>query len=242
MKGQLLSSSPSLATTAAPIPSQPTSHRRSPSGRQGGSLPWRYLGYVGYYVGAGLISGAVVHHPMDPTRYSMIAGAGVLVFLVATALNDIILATEKPVLSRTLRVLGTSTMLSFGLGMLSGGMQHFADLPDRCAVLIPLGLVLSFVAYFLKEDKTPWRRIFGLMGLAVLVVAALTFAGLRHIAPTMATGGGHSHSDAVTEKGSDEEQNGDNSGGTTESPTAPTTPTKDTDPSEEPGHEDGHDH
>ncbi|MBT2390744.1 hypothetical protein J7E87_15255 [Streptomyces sp. ISL-1] len=243
MKGQLLSSSPSLATTAAPIPSQPTGHRRSTRGRQGGSLPWRYLGYVGYYVGAGLISGAVVHHPMDPTRYSMIAGAGVLVFLVATVLNDIILATEKPVLSRTLRVLGTSTMLSFGLGMLSGGMQHFADLPDRCAVLIPLGIVLSFVAYFLKEDKAPWRRIFGLMGLAVLVVAALTFAGLRHIAPTMEqNGGGHSHGDAVTDKGSDEEKNGGNSGGTADSPTAPTTPTKDTEPSKEPGHEDGHDH
>jgi hypothetical protein len=77
--------------------------------------------------------------------------------------------------------------------MLSGGMQHFADLPYRCAVLIPLGIVLSFVFYVLKEDKTPWRRIFGLMGLAVLVVAALTFAGLRHIAPTMAeqSGGGH---------------------------------------------------
>jgi MFS family permease len=244
MKGQLLSSSPTLATTAAPTPPQHTSHRRSTRRGQGASLPWRYLGYVGYYVGAGLISGAVVHHPMDPTRYSMIAGAGVLVFLVATVLNDIILATEKPALSRMVRVLGTSTMLSFGLGMLSGGMQHFADLPDRCAVLIPLGIVLSFVAYFLKEDKRPWRRIFGLMGLAVLVVTVLTFAGLRHIAPTLAegAGGGHSHSDAETEKGSDEGREGDHGSGTADPTSEPTAPTKDTHPSEEPRHEDGHNH
>jgi MFS family permease len=231
--------------TPPPAPTQPAhSHRRSPR-REGASLPWRYLGYVGYYVGAGLISGAVVHHPMDPVRYSMIAGAGVLVFLVATVLNDFILASEKPALSRVLRVLGTSTMLSFGLGMLSGGMQHFADLPYRCAVLIPLGIVLSFVAYFLKEDKRPWRRIFGLMGLAVLIVTAVTFAGLRHIAPTMAEqpGGGHTHS-SVTEKGSDEGNPGGHGNGTADSTSEPTAPTKDTNthPGEEPGHENGHHH
>ncbi|MET9514341.1 hypothetical protein [Streptomyces sp. NPDC002994] len=242
-----MSSVSGLATTPPPTPPQPApSHRRSARSREGASLPWRYLGYVGYYVGAGLISGAVVHHPMDPTRYSIIAGSGVLVFLVATVLNDIVLATEKPALSRMVRVLGTSTMLSFGLGMLSGGMQHFADLPDRCAVLIPLGIVLSFVAYFLKEDKRPWRRIFGLMGLAVLIVTALTFAGLRHIAPTMAegAGGGHSHSDVETEKGSDQGPEGDHGTGTgTAGPTSePTPPAKDTRPSEEPGHEDGHSH
>ncbi|MGP3949558.1 hypothetical protein [Streptomyces sp. 7N604] len=180
---------------------------------------------------------------MDPTRYSMIAGAGVLVFLLATVLNDIILPPEKPALSRMLRVLGTSTMLSFGLGMLSGGMQHFADLPYRCAVLIPLGILLSFVAYFLKEDKTPWRRIFGLMGLAVLIVAALTFAGLRHVAPTMAEQpGGHSHGDVVTEKGSAEGHDGGHGSGTADPTSEPTAPTKDTQPSEEPGHEGGHHH
>jgi hypothetical protein len=65
-----LSSTPSLATTTPhPAPSQPTrSQRRADSRREGASLPWRYLGYVGYYVGAGLISGAVVHHPMAPAR------------------------------------------------------------------------------------------------------------------------------------------------------------------------------
>ncbi|MBT2370275.1 hypothetical protein J7E88_34640 [Streptomyces sp. ISL-10] len=202
-------------------------------------------------MGAGLISGAVVHHPMDPTRYSLIAGAGVLVFLVATFLNEVVLASEKPALVKTLRVLGASTMLSFGLGMLSGGMQHFADLPDRCAVLIPVGLVLAFVAYFLKEDKAPWRRIFGLMGLAVLVVAALSFAGLRHIAPTMGeAGGGHSHGNAVKDKSDEEGRDGDS--GTTDrdvppgdEPTGsapePTAPA-DTHHGEESGHEDGHDH
>ncbi|MGW0316007.1 hypothetical protein [Streptomyces flavidovirens] len=240
-----MSSSPSLATTTTPpTPAQPTrSQRRSNSRRESASLPWRYLGYVGYYVGAGLISGAVVHHPMAPARYSMIAASGVLVFLLATVLNDLILAKERQPLSRILRVLGTSTMLSFGLGMLSGGMQHFADLPERCAVLIPLGIVLSFVAFFLKEAKRPWRRIFSLMGLAILVVTALTFLGLRHIAPTMAqSGGGHSHSDVEPEKGSDEGQQGNPGSDTTKPTSQPTASPNATHPSKEPGHDDGHQH
>lgn len=237
-----MSSSSGLATTPPPAPSQPTrQHRRSASRRESASLPWRYLGYVGYYVGAGLISGAVVHHPMDPTRYSMIAAAGVLVFLLATVLNDIVLASEKPVLSRMLRVLGTSTMLSFGLGMLSGGMQHFADLPERCAVLIPVGIVLSFIAFFLKEATRPWRRIFGLMGLAVLVLSAATFLGLRHIAPTVAgAGGGHSHSD-TPEKGSSEGHEGGHGTGPGSPTPLPATSPTDSQSSKEPGHE-GHQH
>ncbi|MCY0926180.1 hypothetical protein OTB20_08145 [Streptomyces sp. H27-H1] len=235
-----MSSSPILATTTPPQPTR--SQRRSNRRREGASLPWRYLGYVGYYVGAGLISGAVVHHPMAPARYSMIAASGVLVFLLATVLNDIILASERQPLSRILRVLGTSTMLSFGLGMLSGGMQHFADLPERCAVLIPLGIVLSFVAFFLKEAKKPWRRIFGLMGLAILVVTALTFFGLRHIAPTMAESGGHSHSDVVPEKGSDKGKEGGHGSDSTNPTSQPTASPNATHPSKEPGHDDGHQH
>ncbi|GAA2973341.1 hypothetical protein [Streptomyces enissocaesilis] len=237
-----MSSSPHLATTTPP-PSQPTrSQRRSNSRRENASLPWRYLGYVGYYVGAGLISGAVVHHPMAPARYSLIAGSGVLVFLLATVLNDLILASERQPLSRILRVLGTSTMLSFGLGMLSGGMQHFADLPERCAVLIPLGIVLSFVTFFLKEAKRPWRRIFSLMGLAILVLTALTFLGLRHIAPTMAeSGGGHSHSDVVPEKESGEGHESDHNSGTADPTSQPTSPNA-TQPGKEPGHDGGHQH
>ncbi|MFD5947404.1 hypothetical protein ACFWAZ_09025 [Streptomyces collinus] len=42
------------------------------------------LGYAKKFVGAGLISGAVVHHPLDPDRYTTIALIGAGVFLFAT--------------------------------------------------------------------------------------------------------------------------------------------------------------
>ncbi|MFG2293367.1 hypothetical protein [Streptomyces sp. NPDC048603] len=163
------------------------------------SLPARYLGYVGYFVGAGLISGAVVHHPLDPARYTRIAGYGVLVFLAATVLNEFVISRERPGLRRACTVIGASLMLSFGIGMLSGGLQHFEDFPARGAVLVPLGLVVSFVAFVLKDADTSWRRVFGPVGAAVLVIAALAFLGLRQVAASAgpAESGGHQHGPAA---------------------------------------------
>ncbi|WP_143645710.1 hypothetical protein [Streptomyces swartbergensis] len=74
-------------------------------------------------------------------------------------------------------------------------------------------------------------------------MTALTFLGLRHIAPTMAeSGGGHSHSDDVPKKGSDEGHEGDHGSTPTNPPSQPAASPKDTHPSEEPGHDDGHQH
>ncbi|WP_338675318.1 hypothetical protein V1460_21830 [Streptomyces sp. SCSIO 30461] len=84
-----------------------------------------------YFVGAGLISGAVVHHPLDPARYTTVGIIGVGVFLVATLVNEFLLATDRPPFARALVVIGASLLLSFGIGMLSGGLQHFDDFPAR---------------------------------------------------------------------------------------------------------------
>lgn len=160
------------------------------------AMPARYLGYVGYFVGTGLISGAIVHHPLDPARYTRIALYGTLVFLAATVLNEFVLTRDRPGLTRVLVVIGASLTLSFGIGMLSGGLQHFADFPARGAVLVPMGLVVSFIAYGIKDPETPWRRLFSLVGLTVLITAAVAFFGLRQVAASMgepAEAGGHSH-------------------------------------------------
>ncbi|QNE73522.1 hypothetical protein F0344_01845 [Streptomyces finlayi] len=192
------------APAGQPVPSAPrpgrAAMRRARAQRaKKNSLPARYIGYVGYFVGAGLISGAVVHHPLDPARYTRIAAYGVLVFLAATVLNEIFLARNKPGLPRMLLVIGASLLLSFGIGMLSGGLQHFEDFPARGAVLVPLGITVSFVAYVVKDAETSWRRIFSPMGLAVLLTALVSFAGLRYVADSMGEppeGGGHSHGSA----------------------------------------------
>ncbi|MGY5079171.1 hypothetical protein ACWIGX_19095 [Streptomyces nigrescens] len=212
----------------------------------------RYLGYVGYFVGAGLISGAVVHHPLDPDRYTRIAGYGVLVFLAATALNEFVLARRKPTPPRMLAVMGASLLLSFGIGMLSGGLQHFEDFPTRAAVLIPSGIALSFVAYVIKDEDTSWRRIFGLAGLAVLVAALVSSVGLQQLASAIAEqpgGGGHSHGGGTeTETGDHQQDDHQQQEGDPVEP-SPTAEAPEAEPSPaagggtgESGHGDGHSH
>ncbi|MET9819654.1 MULTISPECIES: hypothetical protein [unclassified Streptomyces] len=119
------------------------------------------LGYATTFVGAGLTSGAVVHHPLDPDRYTMIALVGAVVFLCATPLNEFVLKRQRPSASTVVAIVLASLALSFGIGigigMLSGGLQHFEDFPERAAMLIPFGLALSFVRYLLRYDATRWR-------------------------------------------------------------------------------------
>ncbi|MFD0353103.1 hypothetical protein ACFVHW_05030 [Streptomyces sp. NPDC127110] len=209
--------------------------RRARSRRR--PLAARYLGYVGYFVGAGLISGAVVHHPLDPDRYTRIAAYGALVFLGATVLNEFLLTRERPGLPRLLVVIGSSLFLSFGIGMLSGGLQHFDDFPARGTVLVPAGIVVSFIAYVIKDADTPTRRIFSLLGLAVLAVAALAFFGLREVTASMEAtpGGGHSHGTA------EEPAADDHLPATTPSPATSSRPgPASKPPAQPPAHNDGH--
>lgn len=206
-----------------------------------------YLGYTATFVGAGLISGAVVHHPLDPARYTLIAVVGAAVFLFATVLNEFVLTRQRPGLSRVLGIVTASLALSFGIGMLSGGLQHFEDFPERAAMLIPFGLALSFVAYVLRYQPTRWRAVVGPAGVLVAVTAALAFVGLRGIADGMAAetgGGGHSHGEETTGEAEAPEgltEHDEGSGAQTPTSGVPRTDTPSA--SEEAGHEeDGHRH
>ncbi|MEU0214909.1 hypothetical protein ABZ281_07175 [Streptomyces sp. NPDC006265] len=78
--------------------------------------------------------------PPDPTRYSLIAVIGAAVFLCATILNEFVLTRSLPSVAKVCGVVAASLALSFGIGMLSGGLQHFEDFPERAAMLIPFGL------------------------------------------------------------------------------------------------------
>jgi hypothetical protein len=161
-----------------------------------------FIGYAATYVGAALISGAVVHHPMDPTRFTMIAIIGAVVFALATAFTEFVINRQRATTRAVVLMVLTSLALSFGIGSLSGGLQHFADVPTRAAVLIPAGLVLAFIAYVLRYHAARWRSIIRPTGLALLAGTALVFIVLHQIAGGMSSGhgGGHGHGPAADPK------------------------------------------
>lgn len=160
--------------------------------------PW--LGYAGCFVGAGLVSGAIVHRPLDPSRYTVLAAVGMVAFLVATLVPELLGDGPRPGRAALLRLVAGSLLLALGIGMLSGGIQHFSDVPGRAVVLVPAGLLLSWLAFQLRTGA-------GLRGLVlsratggVAVLALGLFVGLPHLAPTApAAGHGHGHDTVAAE-------------------------------------------
>lgn len=161
------------------------------------SLYARYVGAMLYFVGAALIAGAVVHYPIDPPVYTVICMIGALVFVLGTVVNEFIFAAERPTLTRAIALVTFSLLLSFGVGLLGGGIQHFEQFPERSAAMTPIGLLMSFAAFVAKDPQGRWRNLFSLFGAAVVLVAAATWFGMSAIAESIESTN-HSHSTGET--------------------------------------------
>lgn len=222
---------------AAQVPAQPgapeaeslPAEEAGPQEPAGGTPLLRQLlswaGCVGCFVGAGLVGGGVVHRPLDPGRYTKVVLVGVVVFVLASLVNEVLLAPERPSRGRLLRLLGCSLLLSVGIGMLSGGIQHFSDARGWSETMIALGLVVSWLAYALRTG-------FGLKRTVVTTAAAAVlgwcvFAGLLHV-PAPAPGS-HGHAPAAELEG----HAGAGHGAAGHAPAAPAPPAADVDLAEE---------
>lgn len=168
-----------------------------------------YVGYVGYFVGAGLISGGIVHYPLAPGRYAAVALVGVLLFAAATVWNEVVLQPEAVPRSAAVRLVGASLLLSLGIGMLSGGIQHYTDFPARSATLIPAGLALSFVAFHLRQGAGLKAALLGRVGAGLLVLVVGGYAALQAVVPAdVAAAHGHGPAPAAASDGHPEPAGG----------------------------------
>ena len=184
----------STSTLTAPS-SEPATPEKPRSRKRVGepSLYARYVGAMLYFVGAALIAGAVVHYPIDPPVYAVICVVGALVFLLGTVVNEFLFAAERPALRRAIALVTFSLLLSFGVGLLGGGIQHFEQFPERSAAMTPIGLLMSYAAFVAKDPEGRWRNLFSLFGAGVVLVAVVTWFSMNAIANSMESNG-HSHS------------------------------------------------
>ena len=153
-----------------------------------------YILYVALYLGVALAGGSVVHLPLDPGRYLLIGTIGVVVFIAASAID----ARRRHVAAvedgggALGRYLAWSVVLSLGLGMLSGSIQHFLDFPHYAAVLLPLGVPVTLAAYVGRERLSlPRPQLWQLGAVAVAFTLALGL-GLDLLADEIAPHG-HDH-------------------------------------------------
>lgn len=177
------------ADTAATAAAAPTAEPNTGRFRV---LTVPFIGYLLYFVGIGQIAGGVVHYPIDPPYFTMMAAIGVFVFLAGTWLNEVVLPATRPPGRKIARLVSASVVLSIGVGGVSGGVQHFVQFPSRSAILIAAGLVLAFVGFVWKGSFSARQCV--AVGIAVVAVSALTLFALQPLTASLEnSGGGHDH-------------------------------------------------
>lgn len=125
-----------------------------------------FLTYIAKYLGVALIAGSVVHvGTLDngTTRYFILALVG-LVLMLAGNIAEAKQTNQKI----NLKFLITIVALSFSTGFLSGGVQHYLDNPTYASYLLSLGLIVAYIAFFIKDKiKISTKNL--------VVVAAISF-------------------------------------------------------------------
>jgi len=105
-------------------------------------------------VGAGFISGSVVHLGEGINTWDIsVLIVGVLFFLASTCMQEFVFNQRSIKDVEVLQFLAYSIVLALGVGMASGGVQHFVDIPRYSSFLIPIGLGLGVLAFLLERKR-----------------------------------------------------------------------------------------
>lgn len=144
-----------------------------------------YAVYISLFIGTGFLSGAIVHFPINPTRYAIIGFLGALIFTIASTVNEALFNKRTFKDEGVFKVILFSLLLSIGVGMISGGVQHFDEFPVYGSYLVPLGILLSMVAYIFKSDIHLLQKQVVKLTLATLLVVVPLGLGLNIYARTI---------------------------------------------------------
>ncbi|MEK7545069.1 MAG: hypothetical protein AAB551_02975 [Patescibacteria group bacterium] len=153
-----------------------------------------FLTFITMFLGAGFISGAIVHlgEGVNPWDVSILF-IGVALFIIGHYIQEFIYNKKDLKEAGTVKFIFFSLLLSLGIGMASGGIQHFVDTPKYSANLIPIGLFLGAIAYTLKNNialaKSQWR----VLTLSTLLFSIVSWGVLTITAANMSTSSSHSH-------------------------------------------------
>jgi hypothetical protein len=145
-----------------------------------------YISYLALFIGTGFISGAIVHtgNISELEKYIIIGLVGISLFVAGSFMQESIINANNPNGQNVIKFFIFSLMLSIGIGMISGGTQHFSDFPIYSSYLIPIGFILSYVAFLLKNNFTFTKKLLITGGILTLI-AVFGFFGLNTFAKNL---------------------------------------------------------
>jgi uncharacterized protein (DUF305 family) len=146
-----------------------------------------YLSYLSLFIGTGFISGAIVHSGRisEIPKYIAIGVLGVFLFAIGSLTQEILSGKHSMNKLEAAKFFLFSLFLSIGIGMISGGFQHFTDFPAYSSFLIPIGFILSWCAFLFKNNAGFNSRILATT-VGILVLCLPLYLGLSAYAKSLA--------------------------------------------------------
>jgi Domain of unknown function (DUF305) len=154
-----------------------------------------FASYLSTFLGMGFVSGSVVHlgETAQIFRFLTIGAIGMGMFTLSSYLQETPLKPSSMRKGSTTQYVFYSLMLAMGIGMISGGTQHFLDFPIYASYLLPTGFVLALIAYIIRNNLSLTRKGWSFMVGGALTIALPAFFGLHHYAQALPVGTGHHH-------------------------------------------------
>jgi len=140
----------------------------------------RYLVYITYFLGIGMVSSGIVLMPFNAFRYGTILTIGLILFSTGSFINEVIIDKKQLSLKERIKLILVSLTLAIGIGMISGGIAHFKESPNYVAFLIPIGIILSCVSFIIKNGFKLTRKEMIIMASLLLVIAFGANRGLSY--------------------------------------------------------------
>ncbi len=169
-------------------------HSATPSFR---TILAQFSTFLAMFVGAGFISGGIVHlgEGLNAWDVSLLL-TGIGLFVVGSYVQEALFNKKNLKEEGVVPFLFYSLLLSIGVGMASGGIQHFVDTPAYSTYLIPLGLAVGVIAFILKQNyklsSSQWAVLISSATAGALVLG-LVLRGVATAMPDSWQQQGHSH-------------------------------------------------
>jgi hypothetical protein len=128
-----------------------------------------YIVYIVYFLGIGMTSSGIVLMPFNAVRYSVILGIGLVLFLAGSMFNEVVINHHKLSFKETIKLAVVSLTLAIGIGMISGGISHFKESPVYVSYLIPIGIVISFISFAIKNNYRLEKRVILSLGIGIII-------------------------------------------------------------------------
>ncbi len=154
-----------------------------------------YMIYVIYFLGIGMVSSGIVLMPFNYVRYSIILATGLILFSSGSYINEFVIDKKEASLGKVIHLIVVSLTLAIGIGMISGGISHFKESPVYVSYLIPLGIVVSFISYTIKNGyvlnkKEKMVLISGILAIGLVAHVGLSTMANNYLANADAPQGG----------------------------------------------------